>query len=268
MLDRTDLAGLARHPNIGTEDDRQARAARANRVAAAPGELRVALARAASRRGITVDAHAARDLTRRHYQCGESNPPDGRYTEHPVVRSTRWCGVTTAGSAMTRTATPRCCCWPPAVGCRHPAAGTTRAPVDGKVRSGALVDRPGLARWGCAEAPATPRRLPAWSRLDIESGRLDARAEASTHGTQGAACTGSSSGRPQRQRGGLVPATDVSSCRTSSPGPSAWSLVIGGCRQVWACRCGCGLLMGEVIASSTQVDRRQRRRAGVATAVG
>jgi hypothetical protein len=91
VLDDTDLARMARRPSVGTEDDRRDRIARANRAVAAPGELRAALARAASGRGVNVQVRARGGLTRTHYQCGGSNPPDGRYAEQTVVRCER-CG--------------------------------------------------------------------------------------------------------------------------------------------------------------------------------
>jgi hypothetical protein len=86
-VDDANVASLARTPGAGNEDDAQARAARANRVIVAPGELRAAVRQAAVARGVAVSEHSAAGGTIIHYACGGENPRDERYAEKTTV----WC---------------------------------------------------------------------------------------------------------------------------------------------------------------------------------
>jgi hypothetical protein len=69
VIDNYNIATMARKPDIGQKDDEAHRAARANRVLAAPGRLRQAMIDAASRRGVQVQAIDG-TISGIHHVCG------------------------------------------------------------------------------------------------------------------------------------------------------------------------------------------------------
>lgn len=71
-VETTSLPDLAEVPDVGDEDDRQARLARAQRQLAAPGELRQAIRQAARRRGTSVEETDPKRVSVVHAACGAS----------------------------------------------------------------------------------------------------------------------------------------------------------------------------------------------------
>lgn len=85
VMDEWDVAPLARRPDVSEEDDPQSRAARANRVLAAPAGLRAAIRNAAAGRGVAV---AEADMGPAvHHACG--TPLDAAARMESVMV---WCG--------------------------------------------------------------------------------------------------------------------------------------------------------------------------------
>jgi hypothetical protein len=77
VMDEWQVAPLARRPDITEEDDPQARAARANRVLAAPAGLLAAIRAAASGRGVTITEPGVAGAAV-HHACGTSLDPAQR----------------------------------------------------------------------------------------------------------------------------------------------------------------------------------------------
>jgi transposase len=69
-VDGWDISKLALAPKLGKDDDHQAQAARANRMFAAPGELRSAIERAAQARGVRV-VTTKDSISKNHHTCGQ-----------------------------------------------------------------------------------------------------------------------------------------------------------------------------------------------------
>ena len=76
-VDNYNIATIARKPDLGQDDNEAHRAARANRVLAAPGRLRQAMLDAASRRGVHVQPIDG-TIAKTHHICGEDLDADER----------------------------------------------------------------------------------------------------------------------------------------------------------------------------------------------
>lgn len=87
VVDDVDIRDLARVPGVGEEDEAQARAARANRVVAAPGRLRELISVAAPRHGAALVVQTAAGGTSRHYRCGVEMAVDTEFASAVEV----WC---------------------------------------------------------------------------------------------------------------------------------------------------------------------------------
>jgi hypothetical protein len=77
VIDNYNIARIARKPDIGQEDNEAHRAARANRVLAAPGSLRQRMIDGANRRGVTVQAVDG-TISGLHHVCGHELDRDER----------------------------------------------------------------------------------------------------------------------------------------------------------------------------------------------
>ncbi len=86
VIDATDIRQLARVPDLDTEDPKQAKLARAQQQAAAPGELRATIRRAAQARGIPVVAVQPSGMSSVHHVCGSDL--SGDRSEQIML----WCG--------------------------------------------------------------------------------------------------------------------------------------------------------------------------------
>lgn len=98
VVDDSDIRDLAARPEEG--DDDQARRARANRVIAAPGELRGLVAATAKRDGRTVHVMPAAGITRTHLPCGHVIDRSDEFAEQVVV----WCPTCERGYDQDRNA--------------------------------------------------------------------------------------------------------------------------------------------------------------------
>lgn len=87
IVDDVPIRDLTRVPGVGVEDDAQARAARANRVVAAPGRLRELIGNAAPRHGAALVEASAAHGTARHYRCGVDMSPAVEFADAVEV----WC---------------------------------------------------------------------------------------------------------------------------------------------------------------------------------
>ncbi|MDQ6617094.1 MAG: hypothetical protein M3083_20710 [Actinomycetota bacterium] len=70
VVENMDFAAMSRVPNVETGDEQRDMLARAQRVLAAPGDLRQAVLRAAERRGVKTIAADTTGLTTVHHRCG------------------------------------------------------------------------------------------------------------------------------------------------------------------------------------------------------
>lgn len=77
VIDNYNIAKIARKPDIGQKDEEAHRAARANRVLAAPGRLRAAMIDGANRRGVQVQAIDG-TISGVHHVCGTELDQDER----------------------------------------------------------------------------------------------------------------------------------------------------------------------------------------------
>lgn len=82
-IDNFNIARMARKPDISEKDEEAHRAARANRVLAAPGWLRLAMVDGAKRRGVHVQ-NVDGTIARVHHICGEELDQDQR-EQHIMV---------------------------------------------------------------------------------------------------------------------------------------------------------------------------------------
>jgi transposase len=77
VIDNYNIAKIAKKPDIGQEDPEAHRAARANRVLAAPGRLRQSMIDASSRRGVQVQTIDG-TISAIHHVCGHDLDQDER----------------------------------------------------------------------------------------------------------------------------------------------------------------------------------------------
>ena len=87
------ITSVRRRPDVGTEDDEQARAARHNATVAAPGALRAAVVAAAQREGATIEQGDPAWLGTTHVTCGA----EAADRDEAAARITLWCETCQVG---------------------------------------------------------------------------------------------------------------------------------------------------------------------------